>query len=179
MEKRTRTQIVAESIGETVKEEAAGIVGMIPVVGKVASKVVEVAQKASAKASEEMEGMEKPPRFMQSVKFCCKKNHILSEQQQGEIELILQKDYESPESASLEDIECFIDTYVGGEVHTEFVEDCVIGENHLWIHLFEDEQYPYDGECLQKTMNALNTLLREEVFDRFEAWGHDEDFRYD
>lgn len=37
----------------------------------------------------------------------------------------------------------------------------------------------YDGKRLQKTMEALNALLREEVFERFEACGHDEEFRYD
>ena len=64
-------------------------------------------------------------------------------------------------------------------MRTECSEDCIIGEDYLWIHLDEFEQFLYDGKCLQKTMDALNTLLREEVFERFEAWGHDEDFRYD
>lgn len=175
MDKRTQTQKVVGSVVEAVKDNAADIAGMVPVVGEVLSKVVEVAQKAN----EKVKVTEKPCRFMQSVKFCCKKNQIISGQQREEIELILQKDYESVEKESLEDIEYFIDTYVGGEVHTEFMEDCVIGDTHLWIHLLEGEQFLYDEECLQKTLNALNTLLREEVFDRFEAWGHDEDFRYD
>lgn len=176
MEKRTKTQIALESVGEAFKNHAADIAGMTPVVGKALSKAVEIAQEASEKMKDTEE---KPHRFMQSVKFCCKKNQIISSQQKEEIELILQKDYESIEKESLEDIEYFIDTYVGGEVHTEFMEDCIIGDNHLWIHLLEGEQFLYDGECLQKTLDALNTLLREKVFDRFEAWGHDEDIRYD
>lgn len=179
MDKRTQNQVVAESVGEAVKEEAADIVAMIPVVGKALSKVVTVAQKADEKTAEKMKGKEKPPRFMQSVKFLCKKNQIISNQQYCEIKLILQKDYESLEKESLEDIEHFIDTYVAGEVRTECSEDCVIGEEFLWIHLDEFEQFLYDGECLQKTMDALNTLLREEVFEDFQAWGHDEDYRYD
>lgn len=179
MEKRTKAQMAVESVGEAVKEEAADILGAIPVVGKVASKVAKVAQKAGAKTSEKVAGMERPPRFMQAVKFCCKKNQIISGQQSDEIELILHMDYESEEKESLEDVKNFIESYVGDEVHTEFVEDCVIAKDYLWIHLCECEQFLYDGECLQKTMNALNKLLREEVFERFEAQGHDEDFRYD
>lgn len=179
MDKRTRNQVVAESVGESVKEEAADIVSAIPVVGKALSKAVKVAQKASEKTDEKLKGMEKPPRFMQCVKFYCKKNQKISDPQYCEIELILRKDYESLEKESLADIEYFIDNYVAGEVRTECSEDCIIGEDYLWIHLDEFEQFLYDGKCLQKTMEALNTLLREEVFERFEAWGHDEDFRYD
>lgn len=183
MEKRTKTQIVAESIGEAVKEEAAGIVEIIPGVGKVASKMIVVAQKASEKTNEKLRGMEKdtekPPRFMQSVKFCCKKNQIISDQQRSEIELILQNCYESMEKESLEDIEYFIDTYVGRDMDTGGIVDYTIGEDFLWIRLFDCEQFLYDEECLQKTLNALNTLLREEVFECCEAWGHDEDYRYD
>lgn len=179
MDKRTQNQVVAESVGEAVKEEAADIVAMIPVVGKALSKAVTVAQKADEKVAEKKKGMEKQPRFMQSVKFICKKNQIISSQQYSELKLILQKDYESLEKESLADIEYFIDAYVAGEVRTECSEDCVIGDDFLWIHLDEFEQFLYDGECLQKTLDALNTLLREEVFERFEAWGHDEDYRYD
>lgn len=51
------------------------------------------------------------------------------------------------------------------------IVDYTIGEDFLWIHLYESGQLLYDGKCLQKTMNALNTLLRKEIFDRFEAWG--------
>lgn len=179
MEKRTKTQIVAESIVEAVKEEAAGIVGMIPVGGKMGSKVVEVAQKASEKANESLKGMDKPSRFMQGVKFCCKKNQIISPQQCSEIELILQNNYESVEKESLEDIEYFIDTYVGRDMDTGEIADYEIKDDYLWIHFYESEQFLYDEECLQKTLNALNTLLREDVFERFEALGHDEDYRYD
>lgn len=183
MGKRMRNQIVAESVGEAVREDAADIAEAIPVVGKALSKVVKIAQKAGKKADERMNGIDprlgKIPRFMQAVEFVCKKGHTISGTQYSEIVLILQKDYESLEKESLADIENFIDSYVAGEVRTECSEDCVIGDNFLWIHLDEFEQFLYDGECLQKTMDALNTLLREEVFERFEAWGHDEDYRYD
>lgn len=178
MEKRTRTQIVADSVVEAVKEEAAGIVEMIPGVGKPLSKVVKVAQKASEKASEGLKGMEndteKPPKFMQSVNFYCKKNQIISDEQRRELEMIFTNEYKYFENDSIEDIESFIDTYVGRDMDTGEVFDYVIKVDCLWIHLNESGRFLYDGECLQKTLNALNALLREEVFERFETVGNDE-----
>lgn len=175
MEKRTKTQIVAESVVEAVKEEAAGIVAMIPGGGKVASKMIVVAQKASEKAGKELENTKLPVKYMQSVKFCCKKNQGILGDQRRELEMIFTNEYKSFENESLEDIEAFIDTYVGREMDTGEIFDYEIKDDYLWIHLNESERFLYDGECLQKTLNALNTLLRQEVFERFEVLGYDED----
>lgn len=177
MEKRTKTQIVTDSIVEAVKEEAAGIVGLIPGVGRAGAKAVEVAQKAGEKANESIKSRDnKPPKYMQSVKFCCKKTQGISDEQRRELEMIFTNEYESFENKSLEDIEDFIDTYVGRDMDTGEIFEYNIAKDYLWIHLYESERFLYDGECLQKTLNALNTLLREEVFERFEAWGYDEEY---
>ena len=175
MEKRTKTQIVAENVVEAVKEEAAGIVEMIPGVGKVASKMIVVAQKAGEKAGKELENAKPPIKYMQSVNFCCKKNQYISGDQRRELEMIFTNEYKSFENESLEDIESFIDTYVGRDMDTGEIFDYEIKDDYLWIHLNESERFLYDGDCLQKTLNALNTLLRQEVFERYEVLGNDED----
>lgn len=172
MNKRTQTQKMVDSVVETVKEDAADIMELLPGVGKVMSQVMKSAQKVNEKVKDTTP----PPTYMKSVKFCCKKNKGISEQQHRELEMIFTNEYKSFENKNLEDIESFIDTYVGRDMDTGEVFDYAITEDHLWIHLNESERFLYDGECLQKTLNALNALLREEVFERFEVLGNEEDY---
>ena len=172
MEKRTKTQIALESVGEAFKNHAADIAGMTPVVGKALSKAVEIAQEAS----EKMKVATPPPTYMKSVKFYCKRSQGISVQQHRELKMIFTNEYKNFGNKNLEDIESFIDTYVGRDMDTGEIFDYAITKDYLWIHLNESQRFLYDGECLQKTLNALNTLLRQEVFERFEVLGNEEDY---
>ncbi|MCM1552590.1 MAG: hypothetical protein NC092_07865 [Butyrivibrio sp.] len=178
MEERKKSEVVKENLKETVREELASLTEEIPIVGSAMSKMVKIAQKTAQKTKEELEKSEKLPKYMTSIKFYCKKGQKISDDEHYEIVRILEQTFESSDEKSLASIEEFINEYVGGEVHTEFTEDVVVGTDYVWIHLLEGERFFYDEKarnCLNAVVAAFNALLRIEIFEHYEVWGHSED----
>jgi hypothetical protein len=129
--------------------------------------------KAAAKA-------QKPPVYADYVILFCKDRQSFSNEQKENLQDILQQEFSSTDTRSLDIIRLFADEYMGSEIDVENVDECNIGDSCLSFNFFndfEETERRYDEEVqedVELVMQALNALLGVNILDCAVVGGHNE-----
>lgn len=127
--------------------------------GRIRTELDDAVEKEAAQAE--------PPVFMDCVIFRCRSGYTLSEEQQGMLADVFAGGED--ETGAVAD---FIDTYMGGMICEG--EDYFIGDDYVSLNFLEYDEYPYDGDVLDRLRKVLNGIVGCEAFQYFVADGHDE-----
>lgn len=134
----------------------------------------ETRSQASA-AVKEMAEAEPVPVFMDCVMYTCKKGATISSDRHNALSEAINCDFTKLSHVKKETRDVFSQLkvyYLAGDAD-ENVDNYTIGYDYISINFFEQDDFPYSEVFLKQLMDALNDVLRSEVFNYFTASGHD------
>lgn len=193
MERDTIVRVI-QAMGNATVEELPNILEPFTKYGKSIQSVIKIVREGLRNAKNLEEKMQVcktakeqllelnaqygPPNYMNSVLYICKDGVFLTTPRQEKLKQILQQELQSDDERSCLLIAEFIRQYMGGEIDVESIDECSIGNDYLSFYFFDDgvNEYPYDEEALKLIMEAINSLMEEEIFDNYVSDGHMESY---
>lgn len=166
MDKRNKKDIYVENTKKALANSMSGIIGHFPG-GGVPAKIIDTYRTVRKESKREIAQQEKP-EYICSMGLYCRKGFVFSKKQQNQVAAILERDFESGDEEALKIIDLFIDEYMGGEIVLGS-DDCYMGEDYLDFNFADGADYPYIEEDIILVMEAINRLLGENLFDRFDC----------